>query len=261
MNNLNDLNILPKELHFHIGLYLSFVEAHYFITSLYRRQDCQGFWKQYLIQRFYINVNNVNEYNIFAYKILCRPFAVHLERLFDKQCYPKINYFDNVLIKYLKEKVLFEGTNTRLIVAISDFDDNIKPIPVLLKQIITLIGQTVYSVVYNDICNNGITKEIDRSTGRRSLQDLLTKSLINNLLVLLKNVEGDSFKSYTDKLCQTTKYFTPNGIVSINFDVDVYFQFDELIGRDVKEDLKGFTLMLNRGLMKNACKKIREYLK
>lgn len=254
------MNDLPQELHFHIGLYLPFVEAHYFITSLYHRPNCEPFWQQYLMAHFHVQIENINQYTILSCKTLCRSFAIRLKQLFDKRCYPKINYFDNVLIKYLKEEVLYKDLDSEPNNLVSGLGGTIKlgPIPFLSK----FLGEKTAESVSHNICIEGLDEDmflmlLDQlnNTGRRPPG----YELVNIVMIELSDVEKHKRTVYTKRLMSMrndTDYMTPKGIVSVNFDIDYYYKLENGSKSDEATEHENLDVLIFKGLMRTVYNRI-----
>lgn len=204
MVDLANLTNLPQELHFHIFLYLPYLEAHYAITSLYRSAECEDFWKQYLIQRFYVDSVNATKYRSLAHRScreLCGSFTVSIKKLFAKRYFPKITYFNNLLVKYSEGKI-------------SEVDHDLRS-----------------SILRSDIIKYSGTAFIDYDDVRKFLiaSNGLNESNRNDISTILKSLDADFAIKYIDLICQETIYFTPKRLLSLQYDIDIYHQFNKYI--------------------------------
>lgn len=243
------MNSLPQELHFHIGLYLPFVEAHYFITSLYRCTDCVPFWKQYLIERFYIEREKLTELASLSDSSNWETSVISLIKMIDQQLkcmfhvksYPNLNYFNNYVKSWLEGYRPLCLANCEASSLISALPKNIRFInmgPDFLKS----IEENVLEVE-----NFGLTgNNYDLFMGFLETYD----------------TKGSSV-TYMNKLLQPTAYLTPKGNFVTNFDIDIHYQHDNLVKIDeilMGEHLTNFTTMISEALMRYHYKRIHDYV-
>lgn len=226
---------LPKEIIFNIFLHLPFNHAHVAITSIYHGPDCEAFWKQYLITNFHVNHDNVNKSAEvvlgFSHKYLCKRFALELEELFNIKSYPKINYFDCYL-------ALLSTSGRTFNYSFGNHRPN-GLIPSTKKRIDTSdIPQTTFD--FSKIILN--------------IMDARYRDKGKSILLMLKTAQDEGptpETQYINKVQQLTQYITPKGIFSAKFDIDVHYNFNELL-KGTNQEIRSLALTLSEALMISA---------
>lgn len=211
-NSLSNLSNLPKELHFHIFLYLPYIEAHYAITALYRPNECEEFWRLYLVNHFYVSEDRIIRFRAVedtTLRELCHRFAVNLRSMFSVKSYPKISYFDDLTEDLIGGYIL---------------DDN------------KFESETLLSSRIRDDDLGNLSEDIDFSYTFPGINDGTLAPLDFEIISgVLQNILSSNTLEYIDKTRQKTKYITPVGLIYVPFDIDLFYQFNSMIEKNLTE--------------------------